>query len=236
MKKLKIFSIVMIVFSTVLLTSCYTEDPGALQEMEQTYSMVDFDRLEIGDALNINVTQGEIFSVAAKGDKRNLDDLRVRKDGTKLLVDFDDDHNRKHDTYITIVMPALAAVKFSGASDSRVTGFSGGTSLDFTLSGASSSQVDMDAGAMNINVSGASHLRFSGNADELDAEISGASVFSAYNLEVDKAHVYASGASEAKVNVISSLHASASGASTIIYRGSPLVSSNTSGSSSVTQD
>jgi hypothetical protein len=236
MKKVEIFSWMTALSCAVLLTSCYTEDPGSLQPEEQQYSIEDFDRVDIGDALHVDVTQGEVFSVAAKGDKRNLDDLRVRKDGTKLLIDFDDDHNRRHDTYITIVMPTLRAVKFSGASDSHVTGFSDGALLDFSLSGASSSQVDMDADAMNINVSGASNIKFSGKADELDAEISGASEFSAYNLEVVNAHVYVSGASVAKVNVTESLHASASGASTIIYRGSPTVTTNTSGSSSVHQD
>lgn len=236
MKKAEIFSLMTALSCAILLTSCYTEDPGSLQPKEQQYSIEDFDRLEMGDALNINVTQGESFSITAKGDKRNLDDLRVRKDGTKLLIDFDDDHNRKHDTYITVVMPTLRAAKFSGASDSHVSGFSGGALLDFSLSGASTSQVDMDADAMNINVSGASNLKFSGRADELDAEISGASEFSAYNLEVVNAHVYVSGASVAKVNVTESLHASAKGASTIVYRGSPTLTTNTSGSSSVHQD
>jgi hypothetical protein len=236
MKKVEIFSLMTVLSCAILLTSCFTEDPGSLQPQQQQYSIEDFDRVDIGDALHVDVTQGEVFSVAAKGDKRNLDDLSVRKDGTKLLIDFDDDHNRKHDTYITIVMPTLRAVKFSGASDSHVTGFSGGTLLDFSLSGASSSQVDMDADAMNINVSGASNLKFSGKADELDGEISGASEFSAYNLEVVNAHVYVSGASVAKVNVTESLHASAKGASTITYRGAPTVTTNTSGSSSVNQD
>jgi hypothetical protein len=236
MKRFKNLFSPIVAITCVFLTGCYTEDPGSLQDGEAQFSVVDFDRLDIGDAFKITVTQGEFFSIKAQGDKRNLDDLHVRKDGATLLIDFDDNHNRKHDTYITITMPSLSGINFSGASDSNIKGFYDNTAMDFSLSGASTSQIDMDAAAMEIRISGASHLKFTGATNDLHANVSGASVLSAFDLTVHNAHVYVSGASEAKVTVSSELHASASGASSIVYRGSPTLVSETSGASSIHKD
>src|SRR4051812_5817950 len=178
---MKLFNTVFSLIVLSLLTSCFTEDPGALQKTEKEYSIYDFDRLQMGSAFRINVVQGE-FSVSVSGDKRNLDDLKVWKDGSTLKINFDHHVNRKHETYINISMPALRTINFSGASDSNISGFTEGPVLDFALSGASTSRTDISADEMNIHVSGASYLKFEGNTGNLDAEVSGASVLSAYKL------------------------------------------------------
>ena len=214
------------------LTSCYTEDPGPLQEAEKQFSIVDFDRLEMGSAFIIDVEQGNFFTVEARGDRRNIDDLKVYKDGNTLVVRYDDNHNRRHDTFITITMPSLRAVNFSGASNSRISGFAG-EELDFYLSGASLSQLDVDADEINLVISGASNLTLTGSGTELKSEISGASLLNSFNYTVNEAKVSASGASKAHVYAADELDAVASGASVIYYKGSPNVSSSVSGASSV---
>src|SRR5688572_8325313 len=87
-----------------LLTSCHNEDPGPLQEVHKDYSLIDFDRLEMGSAFNIEVEQGNEFRVRVEGDRRNIDDLEVYKSGSTLIIEFEDDANRHHDTYINITM------------------------------------------------------------------------------------------------------------------------------------
>ena len=233
----RILSFLLVLSCIILLSSCYTEDPGSLQESEKQFSIIDFDRLELGSAFIIEVKEGDNFSVSAKGDVRNLDDLKVYKNGSSLVVKYDDNHNRKHDTYIYITMPELLGATLSGATDSKISGFSSDNdTFDFHLSGASYAQIDMIASAMNLNISGASHLRISGTTTNMDVDVSGASVLSAFNLTAEDAHVHASGASEAKVNVTTSLHATASGASTIVYKGSPALTRDSSGASSIHHD
>jgi hypothetical protein len=163
--------------------------------------------------------------------------LKVYKNGSSLVVKYDDNHNRKHDTYIYITMPELFGATLTGATDSKISGFSNDKStFDFHLSGASYAQIDMVASDMNLNISGASHLRISGITTSMDADVSGASVLSAFNLTAEDAHVHVSGASEAKVNVTTSLHATASGASTIVYKGFPVLTRDSSGASSIHHD
>src|SRR5687767_3152890 len=121
MKIRLIFSLVAIAAFMFVLSSCTeTEDPGPLQEVYEEFSVEDFNRLEIGDAIHVDVEQGNYFEISVRGDRRNIDDLDVFKEGSTLIVRFDENRNRQHDTYITITLPTLVSVNFSGASDSRI--------------------------------------------------------------------------------------------------------------------
>lgn len=228
--KLLPFALVMI------LISCEREDPGPLQETRKHFSIVDFDRLEMGSALNIEVDQANTFSIEVEGDRRNIDDLEVRKSGNTLIIEFDDNANRHHDTYVKITMPALEGVNFSGASVSIIRGFESDNNIDFYLSGSSVSQLDSDYRQVEAVVSGASSLVLHGSGEELNAEISGASSLKAFNFPVAEATLSVSGSSEVKVTVTDKLKVTAHDASSVIYRGDPVLTSNTSGASSVEKD
>jgi len=220
-----------------ILTSCCDEDPGPIQETRKEYALVDFDRLEMGSAFNIEVEQGNAFSVKVKGDRRNIDDLNVYKNGNTLVVEFDDDDaNRRHDTYIYITMPSLRGINFSGASVSKIRGFESDEDLDFYLSGASISQLDANYREVELVVAGASSLVMFGSGDQFHAEISGASTFKTFDYPVREAVIDISGASEGKVAVTEELRVTAGGASSVLYRGNPSVVSNTSGASTVQKD
>lgn len=220
-----------------MLSSCSeTEDPGPLQEVYEEYSVDDFDRLEIGDAIHIDVEQGNYFEVAVRGDRRNVDDLDVFKEGSTLIVRFDENRNRNHETYVTITVPTLRSVNFSGASDSRVSGFYDLDVFDVYLSGASSCQLDIESDDIDIVLSGASVLTLRGEGNTLESELSGASVMRAFDYPVNDASIVVSGASSGRVSVANHLEASASGASVVLYRGDPTVDSNVSDSSVVEKE
>lgn len=226
----------LLLISLLIVTSCDREDPGPLQEIHKSFSIVDFDRLEMGSALNIEVEHSNTFSVEAHGDRRNINDLEVRKSGNTLIISFDDDGERHHDTYIHITMPTLHAVNFSGASVSTISGFESDDELDFYLSGASVSQLDAAFRQVDVVISGASKLLVFGAGDEFNAEVSGASYFKAFDYPVREATLNLSGASEGRVTVTDELKVTAEGASAVLYRGDPTVTANTSGASTVQKD
>lgn len=233
----RLFTYALVLMSSAVVSSCFqSEDPGPVQEIEKEYSLTDFDRLEMGDAFNIDVEQGNFFEISVRGDRRNLDDLIVRKEGSTLVIRYEDNRKRRHDTYINITLPVIASANFSGASDSRISGFHDLEAFDFYLSGASVSQLDLNATRLNVVLSGASYLNLRGTGEDLRAELSGASVLKGYYFPVTDADIRASGASDGHVTVSNSLKATASGASVILYRGNPTVIADVSGSSSVRRD
>ncbi len=227
---------VLFITTICFLGSCtIREDPGPMQYSEQPFAMTDFDRLDIGDAMFVTVTRGNLYSVSAKGDRRNLDDLEVTKVGNTLVTRFNKNRSRRHTTYITITMPALTSANFYGATTSTIGGFEE-SNFTLNLSGASLAQIDLIAEASKFNLSGASNLTLSGSSKMIAADLSGASLLKAYTMAAEDVNVIASGASHAYVRATKSIVAEASGASSILYRGDATVTAKTSGASTIVKD
>jgi hypothetical protein len=221
---------------SLLLIACDHEDPGPLQEAHKEFVITDFDQLEIGGAFNVEVDQASSFSISVVGDRRNIDDLDVYTLGNTLIIEFEDNRDRHHDTYISITMPVLMAVNFSGAGNSKIRGFETQDDVNLYLSGASVSQVDADFDRINVVISGGSNLLLVGTANELRGDISGASLLRGFDFPVRHATIDISGASVGKLTVTDELNVTAGGASSVLYRGDPTVMANTSGASWVQKD
>jgi len=234
---MKRFNIALLLSTSVWLTACFNdEDPGPRQQDARSFAVVDFDRVEAGEALDVTIVAGTNYSIKAEGDRRNLDDLEVFTNGNSLVLRFDENENRQYTTFITITMPELTGINFSGAVNGRVSGFDDVARLDVTLSGASLGQIDMDATELYLNVNGASQLRLRGEGALMDGNISGASVLTAFEYETVQAKLHVSGASQGRVNVSQQLQVVATGASEVIYRGEPELVVETSGASVVKKD
>lgn len=234
--KYRIQTLAFIAVLSVFLFACDEEDPGPLQEATREFSVLDFDQLEMGSAFNIRVEEGNTFRVRAKGDRRNLNDLEVFKRGSTLIIQYDKSNERKHTTYITIQMPRLTKVNFSGASVSVIEDFESDDQLDVVLSGASVCQLDVEYRKLKANVSGASTLKLFGIGNELIADVSGASKVSAFDYPVRSAEFILTGASQSRTTVSDELVVTASGASMLTYRGNPSLDSTVSGESRVVKD
>lgn len=216
-----------------ILASCNTEDPGPIQYMEKDYALTDFDRLEMGSGFHIAVTQSSLYRIHVSGDARNINDLKVFKNGSTLMIQYDEQNNRRHDTYITIEMPVLYGANFSGGSVSVIKDFESDGIFDFVLSGASVCQLNAGYRELKLNVSGASQLSMNGLGDEIHGDISGASYVSAYDFPVSDVYLQVTGASKAKVTASQSLNVTANGASEVTYKGNPEVQSSVTGDSQV---
>lgn len=206
-----------------------------VQEESRTFNVSNFDKLDLGSAFTIHVSHGSGYKVTASGRSSDLEDLEAKVSGGKLQVRYKDrlgNRNRQRVT-VNITMPELSSVEFSGASRSDVTGFRNVKELGVSISGASSSTVEVDAERVMIDLSGASSVTLTGQAKRLQGDVSGATTLKAYDLKVASATVDISGASSARMHVTDKLDAQASGASNLTYRGSASLRSNTSGASSI---
>lgn len=222
---------------SAVLFSCSEEDPGPKQNDERSFAIVDFDRLEISEALDVAVQQGSSFSVQARGDSRNINDLEVYKNGNTLRIKFDNNRNRQYTTYIMITMPVIRGLDFSGAVNGRINGFTEKISrFDLSMSGASTGQLDIEAEEVYALLTGASNLRIYGNGKRIEASVSGASLFTAFDYPVETARLTVTGASHAKINASTQLNVSASGASEVLYRGAPQLEADVTGASTLKKD
>ena len=233
---MKKINLIAMLIALVWLTACNEEDPGPFQQDRQSYALVDFDRIEAEDALIVTIKYGENFSIEADGDRRNLNDLIVSKNGNALNLRFNHSQRRQYATYVNITLPVLYGADFSGAVNATVSGFTGVNRMDLSLSGASLAQLTMDMKEIHFSLSGASQLRLAGEGQLIDGNVSGASILSAFDFNTTTSTLTVSGASHGKVSVSQQLEVSASGASEVLYRGSPQVIAEVTGSSVVRQD
>ncbi|MFD1142099.1 PspC domain-containing protein [Larkinella insperata] len=188
-------------------------------EYTRQFEAANFSRIDMGGAFAVRVKQGAAFKVVADGREEDIDDLRVRVENGALRVDFRNEgilqwRNRKR-IGITVTMPNVESIHFSGATQSIITGFENIDKLDVTLSGACKSLLDLKTTQLDIDLTGASKATVRGRANQLDAQLSGACKLDAMNMTVVRANVNAVGASSADFGKVENLSSKTSGASSV---------------------
>jgi Putative auto-transporter adhesin, head GIN domain len=207
---------------------------------DRTFSVSNFDKLDLGSAFTIHVRQGGSFSVKASGRDKDIQELEASVSGGTLKIRYKDQkwgwNNRERIT-IDITMPTLKAADLSGATNTDIRGFKNQGSVAFDVSGASKLDMEVDADRLSIDFSGASSIVFTGKADRVEGELSGASSLRAFEMNSKTVNLSVSGASSARVSASEALNVEASGASSVRYKGGATkVSSNSSGASSVRKE
>jgi hypothetical protein len=228
MKKLFLFSL-----------ACLLSIAAAFAQQSRTFSVSDFSKLSMGSAFKVDVKQGKEYSVTAIGQSDDVKDLEAKVvSGTLKLGYRNNSWTKSRKTVnVSITMPSLQGVDFSGASKVVVNKFVGVKAMDIDVSGASQVTMDFSAPKVIFDLSGASSLVLTGQGDVLTGEVSGASSFKGESFPSKEVNIDASGASSAYVVASNAVHADASGASRIRYSGSAKdIHSNTSGASSVKRD
>jgi hypothetical protein len=107
----------------------------------------------------------------------------------------------------------------------------------FDLSGASDMRGNLTATGTDFTVSGASSVDVNGSADDLSVDASDASDIRLSDFAVSSADITLSGASECRVNADSVLETDLSGSSELYYRGTPSITRmDVSGGSEINRD
>ena len=196
-----------------------------------------FDRLEVSNAFQVEVEQGDVYHVTVRIDDSLEEYLLLDRQGDTLRIGLEPGH-----TYnlggatlrATVQMPELVGLGLSGASRATLEGFQSTKPLDVHVSGASQLCGEIEVGAGQFKASGTSQIRLVGSGSDVAVDASGASQVDLSRFEVDDAEIEASGASTVSIHAAGRLDAHASGASRVRYRGEPSLGLiRTSGTSSV---
>ena len=233
--------VIFLILSAVLLAACDLGEVrvrGSGDIISQEEDLSGFERVDASDSFNVDIQQGENYSVVIRIDDNLQDDIEVMvRDGT-LEIGFSRDIITNNATMeADITMPKLTGVGLSGASDARITGFRSSSSFSADLSGSSSISGAIDAGDVSLDLSGSSEINLEGSGNDLEIDASGASDIDLSNFPVEDAAVDVSGSSQVIINVNGTLDVKASGSSDITYLGNPVLGDiETSGASSVSRE
>jgi phage shock protein PspC (stress-responsive transcriptional regulator) len=192
---------------------------GERGEYVKQFSARDFDRIEIGGAYAIEIRQGNDFSVAADGERNDVEDLRVSVRNGSLVVKQDDDFNlfnkRNKRVGLVITMPTVKGLDLSGANKTRISGFRNLDNFNVDLSGATNSEIEVYTDRLELEATGASKVVLKGRARMADISLSGACRLYATSMAIDEAEVSAVGASRADLGKVKSIRKSTFGASRV---------------------
>ncbi len=199
----------------------------ALAETE-TRDVRDFDAIEAGGGIDLELTQGIEFSVVVETEDGDLEDIitEVRNGTLHIHLDRNRFQRFSRDDWFTdyraeITLPKLTELEAGGGSDVTATGTFTGDELDITASGGSDVVLDLTVDKLELTASGGSDMDISGTANFLDAEASGGSDLDASDLIAIEVDADASGGSDLDVHVTGTLTADGSGGSDIRYEGDP---------------
>lgn len=210
----------------------------------QYFNLQDFNRIKIEGPCSVNVTKSDTFSVNIAASDAGR--IRVDKQGDTLIVGrrgIDFMSLFRGQSEVTITLPELKEITFSGASHGTLQEFQSDHDLSLKLSGASHLEMHRIscanlrleisgasnlvgeaniAGDVNMRISGASRVDLSGSGEEAKIELSGASQARLSNFTLNSADVHISGASSAYLKVNQTLDLDLSGASRLEYTGNPV--------------
>ncbi|MFC2037779.1 head GIN domain-containing protein, partial [Chloroflexota bacterium] len=163
--------------------------------------------------------------------------LEVVKEGDTLKIGLKTNQRVKDGTFeAEVTLPELTGLKLSGASQAATAGFKAANALNVDVSGASHLRGDIEAGDARFDVSGGGNVILRGSAGDLSVDASGASNVDLADLSVDNANIKASEASRVTVNASGTLDVDARGASRVYYLGSPVLgTTNLEGASTIEQ-
>ena len=185
----------------------------------------DFTGVEVSGAISVYLSQGTEDAVAISASAAEI----VKKIKTEVRngilhiyfegkgMNWNGWGNTKMKAYITFKQ--LNHIESSGACNVKVIGTLNVNNLVVSLSGASDFTGDLAIEKLDLNVSGATKSTLTGKVNQLILGVSGASSVRAYDLVSNRATIGASGASSVHVTVNSALSATASGSSSITYKG-----------------
>ncbi len=218
-----------LIFALSLLSFAGAVSAGPRETITKEFKLSGFDRLQIGSAFTINVTQAENFSVKVTGESEKVADVTADVRSGELIVAFRENNSRirlgSNTVRVEITMPSLRAVNFGGTSASVVNeGFETSNFVAY-LSGTAKSEIHVKAKEIFVDLTGTGTLNLFGSAEKLKANVEGVSGLYALYFPVQDVTLDVTGTGTARVNAERTIQVKASGASTVRYKGNARIES-----------
>lgn len=196
-----------------------------------------FDKVSLGVAADLYLTQASQFNLELEGDSDDLEEIITEVRGDELLIKHKNNRgwNLSRDRVtIYISMPEVSSVSLGGSGKIIGENTIKSDDLSLSVSGSGSIRLKVEADEMLQKISGSGSIEVSGEADRVDVSISGSGDLDALDLEVDRYSVRISGSGKCRIFAGDVLEANISGSGSIYYKGDPdKIISNVSGSGKV---
>jgi hypothetical protein len=231
MKRIVVAVLIIALLAVGLLAGCEgrgswwsgTGEKGSGDLETRVLDLSGFNRVEVGPAFYVEISQSDLYSVSITADDNLIDFVDVSRSGDTLRIGLTPGDRSFTTLRAEITMPDLYRVELYAATSCEVEGFSFSHDFTLDLSAASTLIGDMEVGNADFDLSAASSVRLRGLAGDIRVDAGAASEVELGDFPVDNADVKLSGASHGTVRLDGRLDAEVSGASTLEYIGQPTI-------------
>lgn len=187
---------------------------GSGQTASEVRDLTGFKAIDVGGVFHVDITAQKDFGVEVEADGNLLQYIKTEVRGGTLRIEMDKKVSTKNPMRIRISAPDIDDLEVSGSANVTIN--------------------DLKNTGLTVDSSGASKIKIAGETTKLTVDVSGATKVDAEGLRAENGIIEASGASHVSVNVTGHLRADASGASKIVYSGTPAnVEKKSSGASHI---
>ncbi len=258
MSKKSILIVALVIALCLPLAGCFSIGyfPATGPVETRDYPNQGFNSIDISNAIEFEINQSESYSLSITAQESIFSQLDIRQSGNTLEIRLKPGTNTNASIKAAVTLPVLSKLVVSGASRGSARGFRSTGEFQLDQSGASQLEIDMETGKTQIEVSGASRLsgnlraqdtriemagasrcELIGSAGTSNLEISGASHLRSPEFQMQDVTASVSGASQVTIYTSKTLSVDLSGASSLHYRGNPILSKvSVSGASRLVND
>jgi class 3 adenylate cyclase len=187
---------------------------GSGVEVTDQRELAPFAAVELAGANTVTVRVGPAQAVAVTGDDNLVDNVSTTVRADRLVIDDPGSFDTEASMSVTVSVPSLDALSLSGMGTVTVVGVTG---PEFTA-----------------DLSGTGTLVVSGSVERLTATQSGSGTLELGGLAARDVIARLEGTGDVNVQATSTLDATLSGTGSIVYSGSPSVTTHNTGVGSVT--
>jgi hypothetical protein len=199
-----------------------------------------FTGIKVSGGIDLYLSQSDNYSVAVSANEEKYrNNIKTEVKNGILVIWYDNDRklnagNKNLRAYVSF--KDIESLEASGACDVDINGTLSANTMFLKLSGACEIKGTVKISNLTLELNGASTAKVDGTAQNLKLNASGASDVKNFDFSVENCVAEISGASDVRISVTNSISASASGASSFRYKGSPERKDiATSGASSINQ-
>ncbi len=181
----------------------------------------DFTKIEIGQGIQLYITQDNDLSLVVKADENLHKLIKTEVINGVLKISSKRNIRRAKSKKIYLTAPNINGIKATSGSDVVTENTINADIFDAHVSSGADARIDVNADSVNSSSSSGADLRLKGTTNYFSAKATSGSSIRAYGLKSKNATVKVNSGANIDVHAVESLTAKASSGGDIDYRGNP---------------
>lgn len=191
----------------------------------ETRKLDDFSRIQVGEAIELIITQGDKNEAVVEVDDVDLDEVVTEVRGSELKIERDNrdryNNNRRGEVVIRLTYKSIDEISVSSAASVFSKTKIKADNFELTASSAGRMELELDVKDLEVNVSSAGSIEISGTCASLDLDASSAGRFEGYDLVCGAIRADVSSGGSGEVTVNERLEVDAGTGGSLYYKGNP---------------